>query len=61
MANILQLVEGSQVSLVRGNKTYRGIVTYDPAENGRWYVKLENSEPDEPTEILIHILKEAGE
>jgi hypothetical protein len=61
MAEILQLVEGCQVSLVRGSKTYRGIVTYDPADNGRWYVKLENAEPDEPTEISIHILKEVGD
>lgn len=61
MANILQLVEGCQVSLVRGSKTYRGTVAYSEEDNGRWFIKLENAEPDEPNEISIHILKEVGD
>lgn len=61
MANILQLVEGCEVSMVLGSKSYRGKVAYDPANNGRWFVKLDNVEPGEPDEILIHVVKEAGD
>ena len=60
MANELRLLEGCQVSLVRGTKMYRGVVSYDPADNGRWFIKLENSHDDEPNEIEIYIQKEPG-
>jgi hypothetical protein len=59
--NELRLIEGCQVSLVRGSKMYRGVVSYDPSNNGRWYIRLENAQDDEPNEIDIHILKEVGD
>lgn len=61
MANELRLLEGCQVSLVRGHKMYRGVVSYDPSGNGRWFIKLENSQEGEPDEIEIYILKEVGD
>ena len=61
MANELRLLEGTQVSLVRGTKMYRGVVSYDPAANGRWFIKLENSQEGEPNEIEIYIQKEPGD
>lgn len=52
----LVLRYGEQVSLVIGNKTYRGNLMVDEAATPlRWFIKLANVEPGEPDEVSIHV------
>lgn len=44
------LSEGEQVSVVAGNKTYRGTLTHDA---GRWFIKLAAVEDGASDEVVI--------
>ncbi len=52
----LTLRFGEQVSLLIGNKAYRGVLMVDESTDPvRWFVKLSNAEPNEPDEVVIHV------
>jgi len=56
MLTELSLRFGEQVSLVVGNKAYRGVLMVDESSLPvRWFIKLSNVEPGEPDEVVIHI------
>lgn len=52
MDEVLTINVGADVTLVRGTHTYKGTLQ---KQDERYFLKLKNSEPNDPDEITIHI------
>ena len=46
---------GDELTLVKGEKCYKGTLQVEGEETKRSFVKLHNTEPGEPDEITIHL------